>query len=137
MRVLRRDGDALARYERQTSTAVLVASLILIPVTVVPLVVDLKGPAAVLVDGVSDTFWVLFTLHYLTRLHLAPAPANYVRHNLFDLAMILLWVLPIVIVPRGGQLLRSLFLLRLVPLVLATGQRLRRRRAPVPLSPPV
>jgi voltage-gated potassium channel len=100
--------EALERFERQTAWPMLALALAIVPLLVIPLVVDLN-PATETVFFACDWFiWAAFAVEYGVRLYLAPAKGLFIRTNIIDLV--------VVIVPflRPLRLVRSTRLLRLL-----------------------
>ncbi len=134
---LRSNQGAFSRYVRAADRPVVVAQLAFIPVVLVPLFVDAGPTAARIMDAADTGFWLLFFVDYLVRLYLVPTPRQYVVTHLLDLALIVLWMLPIFTVPKSGLFIRTTIALRIVPLFLSMTQRLvvvvYRRLGDVPL----
>jgi hypothetical protein len=123
---LRSNPRAYARYDKATDRPVLVAQLVWIPVVVVPLFFDLGPTVSDVLSALDIAFWLLFAVHYLTGLFLCPSKRRYVTEHLLDLALVALWMLPIVTVPRSAAFLRTTLGLRLLPLLGSGGQRFAR-----------
>ena len=82
--------EALDRFERQTAWPMMALALAIIPLLVVPLLVDVS-------PGVETTFytldwliWVAFVLEYGIRLYLAPNKRFFVSHNIIDLLFVMI-----------------------------------------------
>lgn len=101
-----KDQATFDRYERVARWPVTVLSFLMVPVLLVPLVVSLHGTVAEVFDAVDYAGWVLFAADYAVRVTLVPDRARYVRTHLFDLVIVVLWVLPLVSIPGAGRLLR-------------------------------
>ncbi|HEX4220640.1 MAG TPA: hypothetical protein VHZ02_19865 [Acidimicrobiales bacterium] len=121
---LRSNQSAFTRYVRAADRPVVVAQLAFIPVVLVPLLVDAGPTAARITDACDTAFWLLFLADYVVRLYLVPTPRHYVVTHLPDLALIALWMLPLFTVPRGGVFIRTVVILRIVPLFLSVTQRI-------------
>lgn len=101
-------AEALKRFERQTAWPMLVSSLAIVPLLVIPLVVDLSPATETLLFACDWFLWAAFAVEYGVRLYLAPKKGQFIRSNTIDLV--------VVIVPflRPLRLLRSTRLLRLL-----------------------
>jgi voltage-gated potassium channel len=93
------------RYERIARLPVTVLSFVMVPVILVPLVVHLSGATATAFDIADYAGWVLFALDYSFRVTLVPDRREYIRRHLFDLLIVILWVLPLVSLPGAGRAL--------------------------------
>ena len=69
----------------------------------VPLVTDLHGWVAIAFDTVDYFVWAAFLAEYVAKLSLATDRWHFVRHHLFDLAMV---AVPILRPLRLARLLR-------------------------------
>ena len=107
------DRQAFDRYERTARLPVTVLSFAMVPVLLVPLIFTLHGAVATAFDVADYVGWGLFTIDYSIRLTLVPGRAHYVRRHLFDLIIIVLWVVPLVTLPGASRLLRVALILRL------------------------
>lgn len=124
VRRLRSNAEAFDRYQAVANLPRIVAQVVYIPVVAIPLVVSTGPVVTDAFDAVDVVFWALFTLDYLARLYLVATPRRYFVRHLLDLALILLWMLPIFAVPKGVPLLRAILGLRLAPLALSALQHL-------------
>lgn len=134
------DQQAFDRYERVARTPVTVLSFVMVPVILLPLVVTFRGATAVAFDVADYVGWVLFSLDYCIRLTLVPQRSRFVRTYLFDLVIIVLWVIPLVSIPGASRLLRIAQIVRLASflgsgLQRATGHRRRGDRVAVTPGP--
>jgi voltage-gated potassium channel len=107
-RKLARNEEALEAFEREIALPMLVLSLAVVPLLVVPLVVHLS-------HGLEKTFftidwlvWAAFAVEYLIRFYLAPHKRAFFRHNLLDLAIVVLPFLRPLRVIRSARALRLL-----------------------------
>jgi voltage-gated potassium channel len=105
---LARNEEAVDAFERETALPMLVLALLAVPVLLIPLWVDLPR-------GIAETFlvldwviWVAFAVEYLIRLYLVPHKAVFVKHNLLDLAVVVLPFLRPFRVIRSARALRLL-----------------------------
>jgi voltage-gated potassium channel len=74
--------EALDRFERQTAWPMMALALAIIPLLVVPLLVDLPSGAETTFFALDWLIWVAFVLEYGIRLYLAPSKRYFVSHNL-------------------------------------------------------
>lgn len=103
-----RTGEALESFERQTAWPMLVLSLAIIPLLVIPLVVDLSPTTETTFFTLDWILWALFALEYGIRLYLAPTRGRFVRSNLIDLVVVVIPFLRPLRVVRSARLLRLL-----------------------------
>jgi voltage-gated potassium channel len=66
-------AEALGRFERQTAWPMLILALAIVPMLVVPLVLDLSPTAETLLFWGDWLIWAAFAAEYTIRLYLAPA----------------------------------------------------------------
>ena len=101
-----RDEGALERFERQTALPMLVLALAIIPLLVVPLVLDLPASTERTIVTIEWFIWAAFAAEYLIRLYLAPAKWPFVRNNKIDLVVVLVPFLRPLRVVRSARALR-------------------------------
>jgi voltage-gated potassium channel len=82
--------EALDRFERQTAWPMMALALAIIPLLVVPLLVDLPSGAETTFFALDWLIWVAFVLEYGIRLYLAPNKRHFVSHNVIDLLFVLI-----------------------------------------------
>ena len=82
--------EALDRFERQTAWPMMALALAIIPLLVVPLLVDLPSGAETTFFALDWLIWVAFVLEYGIRLYLAPNKRHFVSHNIIDLLFVLI-----------------------------------------------
>jgi voltage-gated potassium channel len=116
-------AEALERFERQTAWPMLVLSLAIIPLLVIPLVMDLSTSADSTVFAIDLFIWAVFVLEYGIRLYLAPEKGRFVRSNVIDLIVVLVPFL------RPLRLAASLRMLRLLRAGVAVVLLLRATKA--------
>lgn len=114
-------GEALERFERQTALPMLVLSLAILPLLVIPLVVDLSSSAETTFFALDWIVWAAFAAEYGIRLYLAPNKGRFVKGNVIDLVVVIVPFLRPLRVVRSARALRLLraargttFLLRAV-----------------------
>ena len=101
-------AEALERFERQTAWPMLALALAIVPLLVIPLVVDLSPTAETMFFACDWFVWAAFAVEYGIRLYLAPAKGRFVRSNIIDLVTVIVPFL------RPLRLVRSTRLLRLL-----------------------
>jgi voltage-gated potassium channel len=82
--------EALDRFERQTAWPMMALALAIIPLLVVPLLVDLPSGVETTFFALDWLIWVAFVLEYGIRLYLAPNKRHFVSHNIIDLLFVLI-----------------------------------------------
>jgi voltage-gated potassium channel len=108
---------ALDRFERQTAWPMLVLSLAIIPLLLVPSLVDLSPTVETSLFTIDWIIWALFAVEYGVRLYLAPVKGAFVRANLIDLVTVLLPFLRPLRAVRSARLLRLLGAARIAVLL--------------------
>lgn len=118
--------SALERFERAVELPLLVLAVAMVPLLIVPLVVDLPS-------GVEDTFiaadwfiWAVFAFEYVVRLSLTDRRWRFVRHEWPDLLIIALPFLRPLRIVRSARALRLLRLGRLAAVLSEATQETRR-----------
>jgi voltage-gated potassium channel len=106
---------AFERFSRAVDGPLTVLALAMIPLIVVPLVVNLSPATERALLAVDYLIWAVFAAEYATKLYLAPHRRWFVLHHIPDLIIVLVPML------RPLRVLRSLRLLRLLRLALLTG----------------
>jgi voltage-gated potassium channel len=99
--------EALSRFERATAWPLLIMALAIIPIIVLPLVIDLSPAAQTSLTAADWMIWATFAIEYSIRLFLAPRKWPFLKHNVIDTL--------VVVVPFAQplRLLRSARVLRL------------------------
>lgn len=82
--------EALDRFERQTAWPMMILAVAIIPLLVVPLLVDLPSGVEMTFYALDWLIWVAFVLEYGIRLYLAPSKRHFVTHNIIDLLFVLI-----------------------------------------------
>jgi voltage-gated potassium channel len=121
---------ALERFERATELPLLILALAMIPLILVPLVVELDGAAEDAVIAADWFIWAAFAFEYVVRLALTDERARFVRHNWPDLLIVVLPFLRPLRIMRSARALRLLRLTRLaaaLTVVTREGRRLLTR----------
>ncbi len=95
------------RFERTTEWPLLALSLLLIPLLVIPEVSTPGRGERHAFDYLDWTIWLVFVVDYLARLYLAAGyRRSFIRHNLFDLALVAVPMLRPLRVARLARVLR-------------------------------
>lgn len=105
MRDLRQPG-ALEAFEKRTAwpmMGVVLASLVLL---LVPVFVSLPRDVGALFVLLEWTLWLAFLAEYVTRWYIAMDRATFVKHNVIDLTVVVLPMIPALRVLRLARLLR-------------------------------
>ena len=82
--------EALDRFERQTAWPMMSLALAIIPLLVLPLLVDLPSGAETTFFALDWLIWIAFVLEYGVRLYLAPNKKHFFSHNVIDLPFVLI-----------------------------------------------
>jgi voltage-gated potassium channel len=113
--VVRDRGEAFERFSRAVDGPLTVLALVLIPLIVLPLVMDLSPGAESAFLAIDYLIWAVFAAEYAIKLYLAPNRRQFVARHIPDLIIVLVPML------RPLRVLRSVRLLRLLRLTLLTG----------------
>jgi voltage-gated potassium channel len=105
---MKESAEALERFERQTAWPMLVLALAIVPLLVVPLVLDLSPTSESLLFACDWFIWAAFAVEYGVRLYLAPAKGQFVRSNIIDLVVVIVPFLRPLRVVRSTRMLRLL-----------------------------
>jgi voltage-gated potassium channel len=112
--VARNREEAFERFSRIVDGPMMVLALAMIPLIVVPVVVDLPPGLDRAFVAVDYLVWVAFALEYAIKLYLAPDRWRFFKRNLPDLIIVAVPMLRPLRVLRSVRLLRLLRLARLV-----------------------
>ncbi len=107
-------GEAFERFSRAVDGPMMVLALAMIPLIVVPLVVDLSPGLDGAFLAIDFLVWAAFAVEYVVKLYLAPDRWRFVRANIPDLVIVVVPMLRPLRVLRSARLLRLLRLARLV-----------------------
>jgi voltage-gated potassium channel len=121
-----RRQSALDRFERAVEVPLLVLALAMLPLLVLPLLVDLSPSVEDAFVAADWLIWAVFAFEYATRLILTPARARFIRRNWTDLLIIVLPFLRPLRVVRSARALRVLRLARLVAVLGKVSRETRR-----------
>jgi hypothetical protein len=110
--VVRDRTAAFERFSRAVDGPMMVMALAMIPLIVVPLVLDMSPATERAVLAVDYLLWAVFAAEYGIKLYLAPNRRRFVAHHIPDLIIV---VVPML---RPLRVLRSVRLLRLLRLAL-------------------
>jgi len=104
------DGsDLLQRYERMSALPMVAVSLAFVGLLIFPILVPVSYALNADLRAASWILWTMFAVDYVVRFTLTPDKGKFVRHNLIDLAVI---VLPLIAPLRAFTGLRALRMLR-------------------------
>jgi voltage-gated potassium channel len=113
--VVRDRGAAFERFSRAVDGPPTVLALVLIPLIVLPLVMDLSPGTESAFLAIDYLIWAVFAAEYAIKLYLAPNRRQFAARHVPDLIIVLVPML------RPLRVLRSVRLLRLLRLTLLTG----------------
>jgi voltage-gated potassium channel len=117
--------EAFERFSRAVDGPMMVLALVMIPLVVVPVVVDLSPGLDRTVLAVDYLVWAAFALEYVVKLYLAPQRWRFVKANIPDLVIVVVPMLRPLRVLRSARLLRLLRLARLVAFAVEGLQEVR------------
>jgi voltage-gated potassium channel len=121
-----RRAVALDRFERAVEAPLLVLAVAMLPLLVLPLVMDLSASVDDAFVAADWLIWAVFAFEYAVRLVLTPARGRFLRRNWSDLLIIVLPFLRPLRVVRSARALRVLRLARLVAVLGKVSQEVRR-----------
>jgi voltage-gated potassium channel len=107
-------GEASERFSRAVDGPMMVLALAMIPLIIVPLVVDLSPSVDRALLAIDYLVWAAFAVEYVVKLCLAPNRWRFVKANIPDLVIVVVPMLRPLRVLRATRLLRLLRLARLV-----------------------
>jgi len=133
LRMIKPSEQALNDFEEAGKWPMLALSVAIIPLLVIPLVMQLSETQRTAFAVVDVVIWVLFAAECFVRLCLAPRKRHFIVHNILDLALV---VVPFLRSLRAMRALRTLRLLRLATALLfvARGIKASRRFLPIRYS---
>lgn len=108
-----RREEALDRFERAVELPLLVLALAMIPLLVLPLLVELPAEVETAFLALDWAIWAVFALEYVVRLTLTPEKLRFVRREWADLLIVVLPFLRPLRIVRSARALRLLRLARL------------------------
>jgi voltage-gated potassium channel len=106
-------GEAFERFSRAVDGPLTVLALLMIPLIVLPLVVDLSPGTEAAFLAIDYLIWAVFATEYAIKLYLAPNRRRFVAHHIPDLIIVVVPMLRPLRVLRSVRLLRLLRLVRL------------------------
>jgi len=107
-------GEAFERFSRAVDGPLTVLALAMVPLIVLPVVVDLSPAVEGAFLAVDYLIWAVFAAEYGIKLYLAPHRRRFVAHHIPDLIIVVVPMLRPLRVLRSVRLLRLLRLARLV-----------------------
>ncbi len=108
-----RRQKALERFERAVELPLLVLALVMVPLLILPLLVDLPAALEAIFVACDWFIWAVFAVEYVVRLVLTPDRRRFVRREWADLLIVILPFLRPLRVVRSARALRLLRLARL------------------------
>ena len=121
-----RPQSALERFEHAVEVPLLVLALAMVPLLVLPLVLDLPSGVRASFIALDWFIWAAFAFEYVVRLVLTDKRWRFVRREWPDLLIIALPFLRPLRIVRSARALRLLRLTRLVGVLSRAGQLARR-----------
>jgi voltage-gated potassium channel len=118
--------EALDRFERATELPLLVLAIAMIPLLVLPLMVELPRGVVSAFTAADWFIWAAFAFDYLVRLALSSDRRRYVRREWPNLLIVVLPFLRPLRIVRSARALRILRLSRLTAVLGEVGQEGRR-----------
>jgi voltage-gated potassium channel len=89
---MRLDGrsreEALHKFERMTAWPLLILAVAIIPIIVVPMVVDLPQGALSALKAADWLIWAAFAIDYIVRFSIAPRKGHFLTHHKLDLVVV-------------------------------------------------
>lgn len=123
--------ELLQRFERATELPLLVLAVAMVPLTLVPWVVDLGGAGDSAVDAVDWIIWAAFAAELVIGTYLDDRRPNFLVRRWYDVLIVAISFPAAFSVLRTLRVVRLLRLLRMVPLaarIIVTSQSLLRSR---------
>lgn len=117
---------AYDRYRHAVDLPLLVLAVALVPLLVLPVVIDLSSATERALVGLDWLIWAVFAADYLIGLALAPSRRTYLRREWPNLVLVLLPMLRPLRVLRSTRALRTLRLARAVSALSEGAQQTRR-----------
>ena len=112
---MKRDRQAaLERFEAAVELPLVILAIAMIPLLVVPLLIDLPGPVEAAFIALDWFIWAAFAFEYLVRLTLTTERWRFIKREWPSLLLVVLPFLRPLRVVRSGRALRILRLGRLV-----------------------
>lgn len=119
------------RYSRAVDAPLMVLAVAMIPLLILPAVIDLTASAETTLVAIDYLIWGVFTIDYVVRIVLAPARWRFIRTHPFDLLIVVLPLLRPLRIVRSARVLPLLRALRLASLLarsIQTARGILRRR---------
>jgi voltage-gated potassium channel len=107
-----KSSKALDRYTKASDGPLVILALAMIPLLLIPLLMDLSTGWEAALLATDYLIWALFTVDYLVRLYLSPGRMRFVRTHVPDLVIVVVPFLRPLRVLRSGRILRLLRLSR-------------------------
>lgn len=108
-----RRAAALERFERATEVPLLVLALFMLPLLLVPIVIELPSNFERSIVAIDWFIWAVFAFEYVVRLVLSPKRWRFVRRQWPDLLIVVLPFLRPLRIVRSARAFRLLRLARL------------------------
>lgn len=121
-----RREEALDRFERAVEMPLLLLAVAMVPLLVIPLVVDLPRGLERTFIAIDWLIWGVFAFEFVVQLALAPAKLRFIRREWPDLLIVLLPFLRPLRLVRSARALRLLRLARLAAFLGEVGKEATR-----------
>ena len=107
-----RRAEWFAAVERTTELPLLILAVAMVPLLVLPFVLDLSAGVEATFLALDWTIWGIFGLELVVKTYLAPARRSYLRQHWFDVLIVVVPVLRPLRVARSARALRAVRMLR-------------------------
>jgi voltage-gated potassium channel len=105
-RAARERSEAFEQFSRVVDGPLMILALVMIPLIIVPLIMDLPPSMDHALVAIDYLIWAAFTVEYVVKLWLAPDRWRFVKANLPDLVIVVVPMLRPLRILRGVRLLR-------------------------------
>jgi voltage-gated potassium channel len=126
-----RPETMLERFERLTEWPMLLLSLAMVPLLLIPILVDVSRGTETAIDTVFWVFWAIFAVEFGVRVWLAERKMSYVIRHWPDVLIVVVPFLRPLRIARSARAMRALRVGRVLPFLArawhATHDVLRRR----------
>jgi len=123
---LRQDRTSLYhRYSKASDLPLMALAFLMIPILVVPEVLNLSQEQMDLLDIVDWLIYGCFAVDFAVKLYLAPSVVEHIKHNWIDVVILALPLLRPIKLLQGARWLRLLRALRVLAFFIETLSKLR------------
>jgi voltage-gated potassium channel len=121
-----RRAELLERFERATDLPLLLLAVVMVPLLLVPLLVEVDSTADTVLSALDWAIWGVFAADLSIRTYLSDRRVQYLRRHWYDVLIVVLPFLRPLRIVRSARLLIALRLLRTVPLAVRIVAEVRR-----------